>query len=90
VLPGRALDAGGALAAVDVGLNADLASGSGSAYTRRSGFVLDTSTKNTTNTLQMRILGFTQRADNEIGANAKVLVRINLPTETGAAGSTGV
>ena len=81
---------GGALAATDVGLNADLASGSGSTATRRSGFVLDTSTKATTATLQMRILGFVQRADNEIGANAKVLVRINLPTETGAAGSTGV
>lgn len=81
---------GGALAATDVGLNADLASGSGSTATRRSGFVLDTSTKGTGATLQARILGFVQRADNEIGANAKVLVRINLPTETGAAGSTGV
>lgn len=81
---------GGALAAADVGLNADLASGSGSTVTGLSGFVLDTSTKATTATLQLRIIGFRQRADNEIGANAKVLVRINLPTETGAVGSTGV
>jgi len=43
-----------------------------------SGFQLDTSTKATTNTLQLRILGFVQRANNEIGANAKVLVGINL------------
>jgi hypothetical protein len=81
---------GGALAAVDVGLNADLIAGSGSAYTHRSGWQLDTSTKATTATLQMRIVGFVQRPDNVIGANAKVLVRNNLPTETGAAGSTGV
>jgi hypothetical protein len=81
---------GGALAATDVGLNADLVAGSGSTSTGLSGWQLDTSTKGTGATLQVRILGFVQRADNEIGANAKVLVRINLPTETGAAGSTGV
>lgn len=81
---------GGALAAADVGLNADLVAGSGSTVTKASGFQLDTSTKATTATLQLRVLGFQRRADNEIGANAKVLVRINLPTETGAVGSTGV
>lgn len=81
---------GGALAAADIGLNADMASGSGSAVTGLSGFQLDTSTKATGATLQWRIVGFVQREDNAIGANAKVLVRINLPTETGAAGSTGV
>lgn len=81
---------GGALAAADIGLNADLAAGTGSAVSKKSGFVLDTSTKATTATLQLRIVGLTDRADNEVGANAKVLVRLNLTTETGAAGSTGV
>jgi hypothetical protein len=81
---------GGALAAADIGLNADMVSGSGSATTHRSGFQLDTSTKATTATLQLRILGFVQRPDNAIGSNAKVLVSINLPTQTGAVGSTGV
>lgn len=81
---------GGNLAAADIGLNADLVSGSGSAVSKKSGFMLDTSTKATTNTLQMRIVGLVNRADNEVGANAKVLVRLNLTTETGAAGSTGV
>lgn len=80
---------GGALAAVDVGLNADMIAGTGSSTTQLSGWQLDTSTKATTNTLQLRIIGFVQRPDNVIGANAKVLVRFNLPTETGAAGSTG-
>lgn len=80
---------GGAMAAADVGLNVDFVAGTGSTVTGKSGFQADTSTKATTNTLQMRVVGFVQRPDNEIGANAKILVRNNLPTETGAAGSTG-
>jgi hypothetical protein len=40
--------------------------------------------------LQCRIIGLQQRIDNAIGTTAKWLVAINLPTETGAAGSTGV
>lgn len=81
---------GGNLAVTDIGLNANLVAGSGSASTKRSGFQLDTSTKATTATHQVRILGITQRSDVEVGANTKVRVRINTPTETGAAGSTGV
>lgn len=81
---------GGALAVTDIGLNADLIAASGSTATKRSGFMLDTSTKATTATLQLRIKGIVQRADVEIGTTSKVLVSINLPTETGAAGSTGV
>jgi hypothetical protein len=81
---------GGALAVTDIGLNADLIAGTGSAYTKLSGFMLDTSTKATTATLQLRIKGIVQRGDVDIGTTSKVLVSINLPTETGAAGSTGV
>lgn len=81
---------GGALAATNVGQNIDLVAGSGSTYTKRSGWQADSSTAGTGATLQCRILRFVNRPDNEIGANAKILVRINLPTETGAAGSTGV
>lgn len=77
---------GGALAAADVGLNADLVAGTGSTATGYSGFQLDTSTKATTNTLQLRILGFVQRPNNEIGANAKVLVSINLHALRNATG----
>lgn len=81
---------GGALAATSVGLNADLIAASGSSATKQSGFMLDSSTAATTATLQLRIVQLEQRADNVIGDNAKWLVAINLPTETGAAGSTGV
>jgi hypothetical protein len=72
---------GGALAAVDVGLNADFIIAAGNAYTALSGTMLDTSTKATTAGLPLKILGFSQRPDNVIGANAKVLVKINLTTE---------
>lgn len=81
---------GGALAKTSVGLNADLAAGTGSTSMRSSGFMLDSSSAAVTATLQLRIVELEQRADNEIGANAKWLVAINLPTETGASGSTGV
>src|SRR5688572_29747380 len=37
---------GGALAATDIGLNANIVVASGSAYTKRSGTMLDTSSKN--------------------------------------------
>jgi hypothetical protein len=82
---------GGALAAADVGLNADLVAAAGSTATRTSGWMLDTSTKATTATLQVKIIEVQQRADNEFAsagvANAKVLVKINNHTMlTGSAG----
>jgi hypothetical protein len=81
---------GGSLAATSIGLNIDLIAGSGNTSTGLSGFLLDSSTAATTATLQCRIIGLQQRIDNAIGTTAKWLVAINLPTETGAAGSTGV
>jgi hypothetical protein len=81
---------GGALAVTNIGQNADLISGTGSTYTGASGFMLDSSTAAVTATLQLRIVELQHRPDNDIGTSAKWLVAINLPTETGAAGSTGV
>jgi len=81
---------GGALAAADMGLNADLIAGTGSTVTKQSGWMLDTSTKATTATLQLRMYSLVDRADVEIGTTSKVLVRPNLTTEIGAVGSTGV
>jgi hypothetical protein len=80
---------GGALAATSVGLNADLIAGTGN-RAAGSGFLLDSSTAATTATLQLRILGLNKTVGGEIGNYAQWYVRINLPTETGAAGSTGV
>jgi len=80
---------GGALGVADVGLNADIIVGAGSTATGASGMQLDTSTKATTATLPLKVIGFSQRQDNEPGnALAKVLVKIN--THAAANGIAGV
>lgn len=80
----------GTLGVADVGLNASVAVAAGSTTTGTSGFTLDVGTVATTATLALRIVGFSQRVDNEAGAaNAKVLVKINnnqLGAGTGTAG----
>jgi hypothetical protein len=81
---------GGAIAATDIGLNADLVAAAGQSYGKRSGYMLDTSTKATTATLQVRIRGLAQRPDNEIGTNAKLLVTLNNTTETPGTASDGL
>lgn len=69
---------GGALAAGAASRNADFIAGAGSTATGKSGFMLDSSTLQTTNTLQLRIIAPVERIDNELGAYAKWLVQINL------------
>lgn len=81
---------GGALAAADVGLNADIIIAAGSSYTKKSGVMLDTSTKATTITLPLRIRGLAQRPDNDLSANSKVLVTLNNTTETPGTASAGL
>lgn len=76
------------MAAADIGLNANLASGSGSAYTRRSGFMLDPAGKATTATLQLKIIGLSPKPNNNFGAYNKLLVKINNHTES--AGTAGL
>lgn len=75
---------GGSLAAADIGLNASVIAASGSSYSKRSGFMLDTSTKATTAGLELKIVGLVPRPDNALTANSKVLVRINDHTEPNA------
>lgn len=81
---------GGALTVANIGQNADLVAAAGNTFLKRSQWQLDSSTAGTGATLQVRILGLEQRADNELGVNAKWLVRLNLPTEQGIASGTGV
>ena len=66
---------GGALAAANVGQNADVVVGSGSTFTGFSGMELDSSTA-ATGTAQLRIVRLDPKPDNEIGTNANWLVRI--------------
>lgn len=68
---------GTALAAADIGLNANFVVGSGSTVTGKSGVEMNNATEATTNTLDLQIVGLRAREDNEVGANAKWLVRIN-------------
>jgi hypothetical protein len=75
---------GGQLAAADIGLNADFIVAAGNAYTKRSGVMLDTSTKATTATLPLKIVGLSPRPGNEFGAYAKAAVKINKSTEANA------
>lgn len=70
---------GGALAVTAIGGNADWVDGTVSTSTGLSAAQIDSSTANTTNTLQLRLERFVDRPDNEpASANAKVLVSINL------------
>lgn len=66
------------LAAANVGQNADFIIGTGSTVTGMSATELDSSTANTTNTLQCRIERLAPREDNAIGAQANWIVRFNL------------
>lgn len=73
---------GGAMVAGAASRNADLIAGSGSTVTSQSGWMLDSSTLNTTPTLQLRIMRMLQETDNAVGAYAKWLVRLNLSSIT--------
>lgn len=79
-----------AFATADVGQNADLSTVAGSTTTGTSAAALDMATKNTTATLQWKIMSPVQRVDNDAtGNNTKVLVKINnhqLSSGTGTAG----
>lgn len=79
---------GGAITVATAGTkNINLIAGAGSTATGWSGWMLDSSTINTTAALQMRIVGGLQEADNTMGiAYAKWLVRPNLSSYTNTTG----
>lgn len=76
------------IAAVDVGLNANMTIAAGNANTKRSGVTLDVATKATTATLALKIVGISPRPNNALGAFNKLLVKVNNSTEASA--SAGV
>ena len=78
----------GVLTAADIGLNASMTIANGTVLTRRSAVQLDLATKATTVTLPLKIMGILQVPNNEVGAAAKLVVKINLHTDAPA--SAGV
>ena len=55
------------LTANDIGLNANIVVGAGNTFSGWSGMALDNSTEATTNTLDCKIVGMVNRADNDPG-----------------------
>lgn len=75
-------DATAAIAATDISSNANLIiTTAGSTVTGLSGTMLDTSSMTTTATYQLKILGVSPKANNALGTNAILLVKINNSTE---------
>jgi len=75
---------GTALNANDIGLNVNFVVGAGSTYNGLSGTTIDNSTEATTNTLDLKLVGMPNRADNDPGsavgtgaASSNFYVRIN-------------
>ncbi len=72
---------GGDIALASAGLNANLVAGSGSTATKKSGWMLDSSTVAADVTFQLTVRRAIDRADNVTpDTNAKFLVSINLHT----------
>jgi len=80
-------ESGTALAAADIGLNANIIVATPGTGGRWSASVIDNSTKATTSTLNVKLLGLARRSDNAFGTAAKWLVIIN--SHSYRAGTTG-
>jgi hypothetical protein len=66
------------LAITAIGSNIDFIIGTGNTTTGISATELNSNTCDTTNTLQCRVMRLVDRPDNEIGAQAKWIVKFNL------------
>ncbi len=88
----------GALSTADIGTNANLTgNGGGTTITAcntasgQSTVMLDTSTKQTTATLQVKMIGYEDTADNTPGStNSSILVQLNNVESSGGTGTVGV
>lgn len=82
---------GGATALTDIGQNINFIVAAASTVTGLSGMQVDSSTKDTLNTLPLRLVGFLTSPENEVAtANAKVIVAFNTHQYRSGTGSTGV
>ena len=79
----------GTAAVENIGLNASHAVGARTAATVTSPATIDMGTEAVTPTLNFKLLGFSQKVDNEVGASAKMLVMFNVH-QFGSVGTTGL
>lgn len=80
-----------AIAAADVGKNVQIvASPTGSAITHKSGLVADSSTKNTTNTFPLTVLGSAELDDSFTAAGTSMDILVKINTHQFGLGATGV
>lgn len=70
--------AGNALTATAIGSNIDFIIGTDNTTTGISSTEINSDTCDTTNTLQCRVMRLVDRPDNELGTNAKWVVKFNL------------
>lgn len=78
------------ISSADIGLNADIAVGSGSTVTGASATVLNSTGKATTATLQLKILGLINDPANAFGDYNRLLVKINNHELNAGTGTAGV
>lgn len=81
--------ANGTAAVADIGLNVSHANGTRGATTAVNPAYIDMGTEAATSTLNFRLLGFSQKVGNEVGASAKMLVGFNVH-QYGSVGTTGL
>jgi hypothetical protein len=81
-------NSGTPFAAADVGLNCNLVAAANNGFV--SGWTLDNSTEAVTATLDVKLLGLVQRADNAVGLAARWLVKINDHQLAGGTGTAGI
>jgi len=75
-------DGANLLAVTSVGLNANLTVGTVNAFTGLDSTTLDTSTPATDATFQLKILGLSNRQNNELALSAEWVVKINNHTDS--------
>jgi len=87
----EAQTSGATLATADVGLNTGVSVSAGSTASGSSGMTIDLSSKATTATLPLKLIGFPARPDNLIGDTyTSAYVTINNHQFAGGTGSSGV
>lgn len=84
------VQASGTVSATVVGQNANHADAGGSTVTGQSGETVNLATAATTATLTLKILDFVQSPENEVGASAKLRVKINNHQLASGTGTLGV